>query len=332
VVNLDQASVDELNARSGDSSLAQPRLGSLTDIPLGGLIGPGDTLNINLFEVGVSLFSGSRATVASAESFDASAHGQEFPSQTVDADGNIRLPFAGTIRVAGMTTSQVAEAIEQRFALKSQYPQAVVSIGKSVFSSAIIAGDVREPGRVSLTWAKERLTDAIAASGGTELPIDDVVVRFVRGEARAEQRLGDILPGSVDDLMLNPGDRVEVVRSPRTFTVFGSSGKVSEVPFENAHVSLAEAIARAGGPNDASADPTGIFLFRLDAPLGANGRPNIYRVSMLDAPTYFLAQRVAMRDNDLIYMASARAGQASKFVAIINQLFSPALGFRALTN
>ncbi|MET1756871.1 polysaccharide biosynthesis/export family protein [Novosphingobium sp. RD2P27] len=329
VVALDEASVEALNASIAPGTSKSPRLGSLTDIPLGGLIGPGDTLQIDLYEVGVSLFSGPRATAA-ADPFDASAHGQEFPPLTVDADGYVRLPFAGRIRVGGMTTEQVAEAVEKQFASQSQFPQAVVTIEKSVFSSVVVAGDVRRPGRITLTWGKERLVDVVAAAGGTELPIDDVLVRFARGEGRAEQRLGDIAPGSVDDLVLNPGDRIEVVRAPRTFTVFGAPGAVSEVAFQSARLSLAEAIARVGGPSDAFADPTAIFLFRLDAPVGVNGRPNIYRISMLDVSTYFLTQKLAMKDDDLIYIASARSNQASKFVSILNQLFSPVITARAV--
>jgi polysaccharide biosynthesis/export protein len=331
IVPLDAANVDALNAaqHAGPATLSQ--LGS-ADTPSSGLIGPGDTLQINLYEAGVSLFSGSRATATAIDTFDASAHGQEFPPIVVDADGDIRLPFAGKIHAAGMTTGQVAQVIERQYAHKSQAPQAVVTIDKSIFSSVVVTGDVRKPGRISLTSARERLIDVIADAGGTELPIDDVVVRFARGDGRAEQRLGDIAPGSIDDVVLHPGDRVEVVRAPRSFTVFGSPGKVSEVAFESARVSLAEAIARVGGPNDAFADPTAIFLFRLSGPDGANGNPNIYRISMLDPRTYFLAQKVMMQDNDLIYMASARSNQASKFVAIINQLFSPAVAVRTFSN
>lgn len=347
VVALDQAAVEALNASaeavdpisSGSvspdavhSGLVSPRLSSLISAAPRGVIGPGDKLNLTLYEVGISLFSGSHATATAADSFDASAHGQEFAPLSVDADGNIRLPFAGEIHVAGMAPGQVEQAVERQLGGQSQHPQAVVTIESSVFSSAVVTGDVRKPGRITLTPGQERVVDAIASAGGTELPVDDVILRFARGTGRAEQRLGDIAPGSVDDLVLNPGDRIQVVRAPRTFTVFGAPGKVSEVSFESARVSLADAIARVGGPNDAFADPTAIFLFRLGAPAGANGAPNIYRISMLDARTYFLAQKVAMRDKDLIYIASARANQPSKFVAIINQLFSPAVAVRAFTN
>lgn len=329
VVNLDQASVEALSS-AAPASLTPKALAPLADTASRGVIGPGDILKINLYEVGVSLFSGAKATATGADAFDASAHGEEFAEVTVDQDGDIRIPFAGTLRVTGLTTDQVEQDIERRLADKSQHPQVVVTIAESVFSSVVVAGDVRKPGRIALTSAQEHLVDAIAVAGGTEESIDDVMLRFVRNGQRVEARLGDIGPGSADDLVLDPGDRIEVVSQPRTFTVFGAAGKVSEVPFASSRVSLAEAIARVGGPSDSAADPSAIFLFRLGAPLGANGLPNIYRISMLDPRTYFLAQKVALRDKDLIYIANARSSQPSKFVAIINQLFSPAVAVRAI--
>jgi polysaccharide biosynthesis/export protein len=153
----------------------------------------------------------------------------------------------------------------------------------------------------------------------------------VRNGRRSEQRLGDIPTGSADDLVLDPGDRIDVIKSPRSFTVFGATGKVSEVTFDGPSLSLAEALARTQGPNDAAADPTAIFLFRLGAPVGSDGLPSIYRINMIDARTYFLSQRLAMQNKDLIYVANARANQPSKFVAIINQLFSPVVAVRTIS-
>ena len=331
VVNLDQTNVEELNASATSEVSSSQGLASLAHGLPRGIIGPGDTLQISLYEVGVSLFSGSRATAAGADSFDSSAHGQEISSVTVDQAGNVRLPFAGTIQVSGMTPMQVEQNIERRLADQSQHPQVVVTVSQSIFSSVVVSGDVRKPGRITLTSGQERIVDAIAAAGGTDQSIDDIVLRFVRNGQRFEERLGDIEPGSATDLVLDPGDRIEVIRAPRTFTVFGAAGKVSEVAFQSARVSLAEAIARAGGPNDAVADSSGIFLFRLGAPLGASHAPNIYRINMLDAKTYFLAQKVALRDKDLIYFANARSNQPSKFVAIISQLFSPVLAARVIS-
>jgi polysaccharide export outer membrane protein len=51
---------------------------------------------------------------------------------------------------------------------------------------------------------------------------------------------------------------------------------------------------------------------------------------MLKPQSYFLSQRFAMRDKDVIYIANAAANQPSKLVGIVNQLFSPFVTARAI--
>jgi polysaccharide biosynthesis/export protein len=156
VVNLDEANLDALNAAAENAS-HDPRLGLLADVAPRGVIGPGDVLSINLYEVGVSLFSGSRATATGADAFDASAHGQQFAAATVDENGDVRVPFAGTIHVGGKTPNQVETLIEQQLSSQSQHPQVVVSLSEAIYSSVVITGDVHKPGRVTLTAGHERL-------------------------------------------------------------------------------------------------------------------------------------------------------------------------------
>jgi polysaccharide export outer membrane protein len=146
--------------------------------------------------------------------------------------------------------------------------------------------------------------------------------------------MGSILPSSKDDVVLEPGDRIQLIKRPRSFTVFGATSKVSQVPFENGEVSLAEALARVQGPNDAAADPKAVFIFRYNDAIdeARTSQPVIYRLNLLDPASYFLSQRFAMQDKDVIYIANAAANQPSKLVAIINQLFSPFVAARVLTN
>lgn len=199
-------------------------------------------------------------------------------------------------------------------------------------NSAYLFGDVTRPGRIALSAARQRLLDAVATSGGAKAAGADTLIRFTRGDEAAEMRLGDIRAGSVDDLFLLPGDRIELVREPRSFSVFGATPKVSQVPFDTLTVSLAEALARVGGPNDVQADPKAIFLFRYDAAAIAAGRaPVIYRLNLMKPEGYFLAQRFEVHDKDLIYIANAASNPVSKFVGIINQFFAPILTARVAT-
>ncbi len=158
-------------------------------------------------------------------------------------------------------------------------------------------------------------------------------MRFNRGGRTLEERLGRIRAGAADDLVLVPGDRIELIKRPRSFLVLGASTRVSQVSFETGDLSLAEAVARAGGPTDAVADPSAVFLFRYDpkAPNGPDAAPMIYRLNMMQPASYFLSQRFAIRDKDVIYIANAASNRPAKLVAIINQLFSPFVTARAVS-
>ncbi len=332
IIDLDLGAVDSQNY--ADAPAEGPSLGQLASEGRNDLVGSGDVLKISIYEIGVTLFgSGNSFAGGSAQvgGADPSARAQAFPDVVVTAKGDISLPYLGSIAVAGLTAEQIEQRITAAMAGKSQDPRAHVVVGTSITNNVVVSGAVGKPGRVPLTLGRERLLDAIAAAGGSQATADDTVVRFSRGSTAIEQRLGTIRSASIDDLVLHPGDRIELIRRPKTYTVFGAVARIQQVPFEISRVSLAEALARAGGPNDAQADASAIFLFRYreDAASGTE-EPVIYRLNMLRPDSYFLAQRFAMRDKDVIYIANASSNQPSKLVNIINQLFTPFLLARSV--
>lgn len=330
VVPLDALSIAAL-AKPDVAIPDQPGIAAVAEVAGPVMVGPGDVLSITLYEVGVSLFTGTRAGAVAGGTIDPSAHSERFPQVSVDEDGAIDLPYIGRLRVAGSTPTQVAREIERNLIAKSQTPQALVTIVGNVTNAFYVSGDVRKPSRVDLPAGGERLLDAVTLAGGAAFPVDDMIVRLGRHGRIVEQRLGTILPASADDVLLLPGDRIELLHRPRTFTVFGATPRVSQVAFEAGTVSLAEAVARVGGPSDNAADPTAVFLFRYDDPRTVDGRPVIYRLNLLDPASYLLAQRFAMRDKDVIYIANAAANQPTKFIGIINQLFAPFITVRDAT-
>jgi polysaccharide export outer membrane protein len=269
----------------------------------------------------------------------------------VDRNGDITVPYVGTISVAGLTTAQVQQRVLAGLRGKSQSPQVIVTLRRNVANTVVVMGAVATPRRVALTLARERLLDVIADTGGisrtastgastaTGTGAQDSIVRFTRRGRTVEQPLDTILSGSPDDLVLLGGDRIELIRQPRTFTVFGAIDRISQIPFESRTLTLAEALARAGGPNDNRADPHSVFVFRLlpePAPAGTLSgdpaqpvktvlKPVAYRIDMLRAQNYFMAQRFAMRDKDVVYIANAPGNQPLKLVQALSQLFAPAI-------
>lgn len=298
---------------------------------------PGDVLNITVFEVGYALFSGNGSAPAQSSSA-ASGSDYSFPPLRVPEDGVIQLPYAVAMDVTGLSGSQIARLFENRLQGQSQDAQVLVSVEAGPRRSVVLSGDVNAPGRIVLSEDNERLLDAIALASGPSARPADTLVTLTRGNASSSSRLQDIAANSAANVLLAPGDRIELARDVRSITVLGAASSVSEIAFDSAELSLSEALARAGGPDASRADPTGVFIFRQqatgsgDADGDAGGvQPVIYRLSLLDPLSYFAAQNFAMRESDVMLVADARANQFDAFLRMVNALAAPVVTVDVLT-
>jgi polysaccharide biosynthesis/export protein len=285
----------------------------------------GDVLDITVFEIGAALFGGGRASGEASPGGPPVATGQQFAGVRVGEDGGVSLPYLGRLQAAGRTPAELQADIQAALRGRSQSPQVVVTVREDVGDTVMILGDVKTPGRRPLTAAHERILDAVALAGGPAQPKFDSVVRLTRAGRFAELALNRLTADAAENLLLRPQDRVEIINRPRTFTAFGASGKVSEVPFQAEDLSLAEAVAKIGGPLDQQADPTAVFVFRAGA-----GAPVIYRLDLNRAEGYFAAQRFLMQDKDLIYVANARSNAWAKFLAMVSFATNPVVTGRQL--
>jgi polysaccharide biosynthesis/export protein len=333
IVDIDSAALADLSTpvASGPGELVRLNAAGAVD-----LLGPGDVLQISIYEVGAALFA-ARSNPTGANLFaPPSAAAETLPPIVVGHDGAVSLPWIGRLTAAGKTPDALAAEIARALRGKSQDPQVVVSVRENVANTVMVMGEVRKPGRLPLSLAGERLLDAVALAGGPSNAVQDSMVQLNRDGRSASVPLAAIAAGSPDDVPLRSRDRIAVTYQPRTFTVFGATGKVSELPFQSPRVSLAEAIARAGGPSDQQADASAVFVFRYQ-PSAADGtpvtgaRPVAYRLDLLKAQSYFLAQGFEMRPRDVIYIANARSNQQTKLIQILNLFFSPVYTAKVLT-
>lgn len=287
------------------------------------MVGPGDVLDIAIYESGVTLFGGAAKTSPDGGAFDSSAKVEKLSGSRVDDAGNIHIPYAGRVHVSGLTLGDIEQRIRNSLRGFSQNPQVLVTIREMITNSVILGGEVNRPGRLVLPTNRETVADAIALAGGYRGDVKDLIVRLQRGDVIEEVRLDAVLGGEQQALRLYPGDRIAVIRAVRTFSVMGAPGKVELFTFGASELSLAEAIAQAGGTNPSFGDPEAIFVFRYVTDKDNVTRPVVYHVNMMRIGAYFLSQRFLMREKDILYFGNARANQPSKLIQIISQLFSP---------
>lgn len=289
-----------------------------------GVILPGDVLTISVFEVGYSLFGTSDGGAGEGRSGKGST--RTFPPFRVPETGVIDFPYAGQIPIAGLTPMAAAGRIERGLRGKSQFPQVVAAFEPGPGHTIMIDGEVARPGRVPLSEAGERLLDVVALAGGSKARPADTVVKLTRSGELSMARLDEIGATDRRNVVLTPGDHVELSKEVRSITVLGAARSVAEIAFDRSELTLDQALARAGGLNDDKADPTGVFIFRIERREEGGAwaeKPVIYRLSLLDPAGYFAAQRFQMRERDVMLVANARTNNIKKFIEMVNQLSTP---------
>lgn len=162
-----------------------------TDIPVPSeyVVGPGDTLEVQLFGSGT-------------------ARGRY--SLVVRRDGRVNFPELGPIAVGGMRFDDVRRLIEQRVTEQLIGTQVSVQMGELRSIQVLVVGDVQQPGSYTVSGLST-ITNALFVSGGVkeigslrniELKRNgQTVTRFdlydllLRGDSRADQRLvsGDVI-------------------------------------------------------------------------------------------------------------------------------------------
>ncbi len=297
-----------------------------------GVVLPGDMLTISVFEVGYSLFGGSYGSPG--ETARGKGNVRNFPPLRVPENGTIEFPYAGRIAVAGLTPTAIAGRIERGLRGKSQFPQVMVAFEPGAAHSVVIDGEVARPGRVVLSEAGERLLDVIALAGGSKARGADTVVRLTRSGEVSSARLDEIGAADRRNVALTPGDHVELSKEVRSVTVLGAARSVAEIAFDRSDLTLDQALARAGGLNDDKADPTGVFIFRIERHEEGGQwveKPVIYRRNLLDPAAYFAAQRFAMRERDVMLIANAKTNNLRKFIEMVNQIASPVVTAKVLS-
>src|SRR5215467_13214130 len=238
---------------------SSPRLtGAFSDRRVPGEIrfGIGDVVGVTIFEAAAGgLFIPSEAGVRPGNFI-------ALPNQQVDANGNISVPYAGSIRAKGRTPVEVQQEIIDAVKNRAIEPQVVVSLVEQRTSLISVLGEVNSPARFPASPAGERILDAITRAGGPRGQGFDTWVMLERGGRREIVPFGALVYEPSNNIYVHPYDTIYVYREPQTFVAFGAAGQQGQFNFDAWRISLAEGVGKMGGLNDTLADPASVFLYR----------------------------------------------------------------------
>ncbi len=215
------------------------------DVPLGPdyIVGPGDTLTIHLS-------GGMTQSIA----------------RTVDRDGSIFLPEAGTVDISGLRLEKAQAVIED--ALKPQFRSARVAISVSRLRSVrvYVVGDVQRPGGYDISSLATPVSALYTAGGPTAVGSLRTLLHY-RGKQLVEKvdlydfLLHGIRSGSAP---FESGDTLLVPPAGPLVSVSGSVKRPAIYELKAGEATLATMIDDAGGFT-AAASLSHIRIERIDA-------------------------------------------------------------------
>jgi polysaccharide export outer membrane protein len=136
---------------------------------------PGDILLVQLNSVNAEAFPAIGLLASNIEGNDTRSAYEK--GIVVDNEGNLSLPYIGSVYVQGSTVSQVRDAIVQRF--KRYLDEPVVVVKKLSFKITIL-GEVNRPGLYYVPNEQLTILEALALAGDLNNFADRTCLRIIR--------------------------------------------------------------------------------------------------------------------------------------------------------
>jgi len=266
-------------------------------------VGPQDVLSVTVWDH-------PELTIPAGEYRDPALAGN-----LVDSSGNIFFPYAGVIKVSGLTVTQVRELITKRIKKYVVKPQLDVRVVAYRSHKVNVVGEVTKPGFVPLTDVPLTLVDAINQSGGfnPEADLENVSVsrkgNLLKFNLLAFNDDGD----TSQNMLLQDGDIVHVPdRSQKKVFVMGEVRKPAGYLMHKGRMSLAEAITSAEGFDPTAANPGKIYVIR-----GDKDGAKVYWLNANSPDTLLLSTQFALDPQDVVYVSTASVSRWNRLISQI---------------
>ncbi len=245
--------------------------------------------------------------------------GTTFEQVRLDTRGRISLPYLGTVSIRGTTLVDAANIIRRGLRGHASEPQVYLELVSDSSNSALVAGAVKNPGRFSAMQGPLTILDAINRAGGPILEPYLINVIMRTGKSVQVYNYQDLLSG--ENIAVPPNSEIILERSRRRFVAMGAVSKPGLHDFPSATPSLLEVLGSVEGLNEHTANPSGVFIFRLAENVDGNSpKAQVFRLDMRQPVSMFLAKNFLVQPDDTIYVTNAPVYEMQKIISPIVQV------------
>lgn len=296
-----------------DTTVAKQLIGVA---PSGYRIGPGDVLQITVWDHPEFALGQGAQSAAQPRQADPPA------GIVVDDSGNVQFPFAGQIRVEGLSTDAVKGLVAKRLAEYFNSPQVTVRIASFRSKQVFIDGEVHSPGVQQINDIPMSLMDAVSRAGGFTADADQGRVLLTRRGQRYRVSVPGLVAAGYDPsaIFLNNRDLLRVpTRSENGVYIIGEVAKpITALPKQDGSLSLADALSQAGSFNLATSDPRQLYVVRR----GDGAKSAVFHLDARSPVAMVMAGQFGLTPGDIVYVGPTDLTIAYR---VLSQLL-PAIG------
>ncbi|WP_151638387.1 polysaccharide biosynthesis/export family protein [Noviherbaspirillum aerium] len=233
----------------------------------------------------------------------------------VDHEGMIQFPYAGPLKVAGMTQDQARNLLTSKLGKYLKQPKVTLRVQSYRSKRVYVDGEVKNPGLQAINDIPMTLVEALNRAGGVLPTGDQSQVVVNRNGVNYQINLPQLVQRGVNpgSIMLTNGDVVRV-RSRDESKVFVSGEVVSPraLPMYNGRLTLNEALGESGGINPLSGDGSQIYVVRK------NGTDQVvYQLDGRSPGALAMAEGFELAPKDVVYVAATPLANWHRAISLI---------------
>ena len=289
-------------------------------------VGPGDVLNIVVWDhpalnpaVGMSPISAMGTSQIGNRNMPSSSGN----GTVVDAQGNIFFPYAGKIKVAGLSAAHIRNTLTSRLSRYIRAPQVDVTVVGFQSKRVNVSGAVKTPAQLALNNSPITVLDAINLAGGFNENANMSSVKLTRNGVEHTLSLYDAMNHGdmTQNTILGPNDVVFVPTNEQSKVhVMGEVKKQATLHIPQGGMTLTDALGLSEGIDQSVADATGVFVIRnAHSTTNPDKIANVYQLNLKDASAFAMGNRFRLEPNDVVFVT---VSPVARWNRVLSQIFS----------
>ena len=220
----------------------------------------------------------------------------------IDQQGMLDFPYAGKLKLAGLTTVEAHQQVVRSLSRYLKNPKVTMRVLTYRSKRVYIDGEVKQPGVQAINDLPMTLTEAINRAGGVTPMADQSRIMVSREGKTYQINMPQLVQRSVNpsSIMLASGDVVRVLS--RDETKIFISGEVTSpraLPMRNGRLTLTEALGEAGGINPVTGDARQVYVVRRTSQSSV-----VYQLDANAPGALAMAEGFELNPRDVVYVAA----------------------------